>query len=73
MRSFPTSKPLAQKYVRQESLEYITVMVHTFYRRSEANNLAGLMPKHIVSTISATLLGNQLLDVQDRLCYFARY
>ncbi len=74
MRSFPTSKTLALKDVRQETLEYITVMCHTFYWRPEANNLAGLLPKRIVSTISASLQGDQLpLDVQDRMCYFASY
>lgn len=51
----PASKTLALKDVRQETLEYITVMCHTFYWRPEANNLAGLMPKRIVSTISASL------------------
>lgn len=58
MRSFPASKPLALKDVRQEKLEYITAMYHTFYWRPEANNLAGLMPKSIVSTISASLQGD---------------
>lgn len=74
MRFFPASKPLALKDVRQKTLEYITMMCHTFYWRPEANNLAGLMPKHIVSTISASLQGDWLpLDVQDRLCCFATY